>query len=118
MGQYRERHGRDGEKIQLVLTSDEQKRIWANAERTAERVRQWPEWKRGGHQGRFVLALTCCGRDDGEASFDTWDDADEFREHYLSGPGVGLPTETRFGRGGHSRSAIIVACAVRTERPS
>jgi hypothetical protein len=67
---------------------------------TAERVRQ----------GRFVLALTCCGRDDGEASFDTWGDADEFREHYLSGPGVGPPTETRFGRGGHSRSAIIVAC--------
>lgn len=94
------------EKVPLVLTTDEDRAVWENAERTAERVAKWPVWKRGGR--RFAVQLTCCGRDDGRPEFRTWDEADAFREAYLSGPGVGLPTETRFGAGGHSRSAIIV----------
>lgn len=57
----------------------------------------------------FAVQLTCCGRDDGCPAFSTWQEADEFREAYLSGPDVGAPTEMRFGPGGHSRSAIIVA---------
>lgn len=61
--------------------------------------------------GLFTVRMTCCGRDDGSATFDTWDEADAFREGYLSGPGVGPPTETRYGVTGHSRSAIIVGDA-------
>jgi hypothetical protein len=53
----------------------------------------------------FVLRLTCCGRDDGVVRFATWREADDFREGYLSGVGVGPPTDNK---GGHSRSAIIV----------
>lgn len=57
----------------------------------------------------FAVHMTCCGRDEGTTpAFESWDDADAFRESYLSGQGVGPPTETRFGSGGHSRSAIIV----------
>lgn len=94
------------EKVPLVLTTDEDRRIWANAERTSARVAKWPAWKHG--QRRFAVQLTCCGRDDGRPEFGTWDEADAFRESYLSGEGVGPPTETRFGVGGHSRSAILV----------
>lgn len=64
---------------------------------------------------RFYVRLTCCGRDDGHAGpFDSWEEADVCREGYLSGPGVGPPTETRFG-GGHSRSAIIIRAPERKE---
>ena len=93
-------------KIPLKLTTDEDKRIWANAERTAAQVASRPPWKRG--ESPFAVALTCCGRDAGVIGpFYRWEDADEAREAYLSGPGVGLPTETRYGAG-HSRSALIV----------
>ena len=93
---------------QLVTTPTGELRFKpADAERVAARVAQWPWWKRGG--SLFTVQLTCCGRDAGRESFGRWEDADAFREGYLSGPGVGLPTETRFGGGGHSRSAIIVS---------
>jgi hypothetical protein len=38
-------------KIRLVLTSGSDQVIWENAERTAQRVQQWPAWKRGGARG-------------------------------------------------------------------
>jgi len=90
------------EKVPLVLTTDEDRAIWANVERTSERVAKLPAWKGGGR--RFAVQLTCCGRDDGRPEFSTWGEADAFRESYLSGTGVGAPT-------GHIRSAIIVGGA-------
>lgn len=45
------------------------------------------------------LRLVCCGRDDGEEFFATWEEADSFRQSYTSGPGVGM--------GGHDRAAIL-----------
>ena len=36
----------DNPKIQLVLTTDRDKSIWNNVERTSIRVKQWPAWKR------------------------------------------------------------------------
>ena len=35
-------------KIKLVLKDECDQAIWANAERTARRVEQWPAWKREG----------------------------------------------------------------------
>jgi hypothetical protein len=43
-------------KIKLVLTSDSDQAIWANAERAAKRVQQWPAWKRGGMREDFTAA--------------------------------------------------------------
>jgi hypothetical protein len=51
------------------------------------------------------VRLICCGRDDGDIFRDTWDEADEFRQSYTSGTGVGdwrKPWE-----GGHQRAGII-----------
>lgn len=56
---------------------------------------------------RFSVRLTCCGRDDGRYLAETWQEADKFREAYLSGPGVFDPKYPE--RGGHNRSAIIEA---------
>jgi hypothetical protein len=47
----------------------------------------------------YVVKLICCGRDDGEFRARTWDEADAFREAYVSGVGV--------GKDGHQRAAII-----------
>jgi hypothetical protein len=43
----------------------------------------------------WLVQLTCCGRDNGTYGTRTWQEADDFREIYLSAPG-------------HDRSAIIV----------
>jgi hypothetical protein len=56
-------------------------------------------------EARFAVQCTCCGRDGGTHLARTWQDADEYREAYLSGPGVD-------GEAGHKRSAIIVAVDV------
>ena len=56
----------------------------------------------------FRLHMTCCGRDAGLSHAMPWQQADALREGYLSGPGVGPPTEKNSGLGGHARSAIIV----------
>ncbi len=45
--------------------------------------------------GGWIVALTCCGRDNGTFGAPTWDLADQFREDYLDAEG-------------HDRSAIIV----------
>jgi len=34
-------------KLKLVLKTDRDQTIWDNVERTAQRVQQWPAWKRG-----------------------------------------------------------------------
>lgn len=47
----------------------------------------------------WTLRLICCGRDDGTECFDTWNEADAFRESYTTGPGVGPD--------GHDRAAIL-----------
>jgi hypothetical protein len=46
--------------------------------------------------GPWVVALSCCGRDQGTQRCPTWQAADEFRESYVDA-------------GGHDRSAIIIA---------
>ena len=45
--------------------------------------------------GPWVLQLICCGHDDGTERFQTWDQADAFRNDYTS-PGTG-----------HERSGIL-----------
>lgn len=50
----------------------------------------------------YLVRLTCCGRDDGTHGPVSYEEAEAFREAYLSGVGVGEP-------GGHQRSAIIEA---------
>jgi len=58
--------------------------------------------------GKWLVRAICCGRDDGTLTFDTWDEADRFREMYSTGYGV-----ARYGYGspqhepGHRRAAII-----------
>lgn len=47
----------------------------------------------------FIVRLICCGRDDGVFGPVPWEQADEFRESYCSGLGV--------GPGGHDRAGII-----------
>ena len=56
---------------------------------------------------QFVVRLTCCGKDNGRYGPVPWNDADLFREAYLSGIGVMDPAR----RGGHDRSAIIESWA-------
>lgn len=51
------------------------------------------------------LRLICCGRDDGDIFRDTWDEADQFRQAYTSGPGVAAPGQLHIG--GHVRAGII-----------
>ena len=53
--------------------------------------------KAGDHSGRldvetvnrtpWVVYLICCDRDDGQARFETWEQADAFRESYVGGVG-------------------------------
>ena len=45
--------------------------------------------------GPWVLRLVCCGYDDGIERYATWDEADMFRQTYVTGPG------------GHDRAAIL-----------
>jgi hypothetical protein len=51
----------------------------------------------------WIVELTCCGQDNGIIGTETWEDADEAREAYLSGPAVKGPDSNW----GHERSAII-----------
>lgn len=44
---------------------------------------------------KFIVMLTCCGRENGTYGPVSWDEADAFRESYLNAPG-------------HDRSAILV----------
>lgn len=57
-------------------------------------------------ESRFIVKLICCGRDDGVYGPVTWEDAEEFREEYCSGPAVADPHVVGCV-GGHQRSAII-----------
>lgn len=45
---------------------------------------------------RFRVRLICCGRDDGYWDASTWEEAEEFRLHYVKA-------------GRHDRSAIVEA---------
>jgi hypothetical protein len=51
------------------------------------------------------LRLICCGRDAGDLFRNTWQEADDFRNSYTSGAGVGDPQ--RPWDGGHIRAGII-----------
>lgn len=51
------------------------------------------------------VRLICCGRNDGDIFRDTWEEADQFRQAYTSGPGVAAPGQLRHG--GHVRAGII-----------
>ena len=51
------------------------------------------------------VRLICCGRDDGDVFRDTWGEADEFRQAYISGPGVYDPRKPHIG--GCRRAGII-----------
>ena len=51
------------------------------------------------------VRLICCGRDAGDIFRETWQEADEFRLAYTSGPGVGTPARPWLG--GHIRAGII-----------
>lgn len=53
---------------------------------------------------KWNVQMICCGRDAGVESFTTWEDADAFRENYISGPGVKSPGGSDYG---HERSAIV-----------
>lgn len=50
---------------------------------------------------RFAVKCICCERDGGTYLFESWKEADAFREAYVSGSTVNVP-------GGHQRSAVIV----------
>lgn len=56
----------------------------------------------------WQVRLICCGREDGIQQFDTWDEAEQFREAYISGPGVGPD--------GHDRAAVITGTPAPGER--
>jgi hypothetical protein len=58
----------------------------------------------------WIVQLTCCGRDNGTYGARTWEEADQFRESYLSGAGVAGPGRSVHAlMMGHDRSAIIAA---------
>jgi hypothetical protein len=57
------------------------------------------------------VRLICCGRDDGEIWRDTWEEADQFRQDYTSGAGVGDPQ--RPWHGGHIRAGIVECIGLR-----
>lgn len=56
----------------------------------------------------WLVTLTCCGRSNGVVQMPSWDEADKFREAYISGPGVAKhgyssdPNDV-----GHRRSAVV-----------
>lgn len=61
--------------------------------------------------------LTCCGRDAGSVSAETWEKAEAFRESYTTGPGVAphgyssCPTESGHHRSGVIRRVLILPAA-------
>lgn len=57
----------------------------------------------------WQLRFICCGRDEGTQTFDTWDEADAFRESYTSGVGVDGHGYSGDGWKGHQRAAILSA---------
>lgn len=52
---------------------------------------------------KWLVKLICCAHDDGSYETDSWEDADNFRESYLSGIGVNNDPN----QSGHKRAAII-----------
>lgn len=53
----------------------------------------------------WTVRMICCGRDYGSQSFATWNEAEAFREAYISGPGV---NDTKVEHAsGHIRSGVI-----------
>lgn len=62
-------------------------------------------WNNG---ARWRLRLVCCGMHDGFAYAKTWDEADQMRESYTSGPGVNpLGYSAHPSASGHKRAAIV-----------
>lgn len=55
----------------------------------------------------WTLKLICCGRDDGSVTFQTWEEADDFREAYTSGYAVDPHGYSGTGTSGHQRAAIL-----------
>ena len=51
------------------------------------------------------VRLICCGRDAGDIFRDTWEEADQFRQDFISGTGVGNPRKPWLG--GHIRAGIL-----------
>jgi hypothetical protein len=60
------------------------------------------------------VVLTCCGRVAGDFYADTWEEANDFRESYTSGPGVNPRGYSGGAESGHQRSGVISQVA-RTE---
>jgi hypothetical protein len=54
--------------------------------------------------GPWLVQKICCGQDDGQAEFATWEKADAFREIYIDSSRIA----------GHERSAIVRAVAAET----
>lgn len=63
----------------------------------------------------WYLRLVCCGRDDGLQIFDSYRDADDFRESYTSGPGVDPAGYSGTPSVGHQRAAILRSVATAEE---
>lgn len=59
----------------------------------------------GEASGPWLVRKICCGRDDGEAEFASWAEADRFREAYVDSARIA----------DHERSAIVQAAAGRTD---
>lgn len=55
----------------------------------------------------WYLRLLCCGREDRVESFMSWEEADAFRQSYISGPGVTVDTFANGHLGGHDRAAVL-----------
>jgi len=56
----------------------------------------------------WLLKLICCGRDDGEEQFATWEEADRFREASTSGEGIAEHGySAQADEPGHRRAAIL-----------
>lgn len=65
------------------------------------------------------VRMICCGRDAGaEMIFGTWDEADQFRESWTSGPAVDPHGYSGDGYHGHQRAGIIEAVAPDADRVS
>ncbi len=55
---------------------------------------------------RWKLRMVCCGRDDGTMYFETWEEADSFRESYIKGQAVDPHGYSGSGPG-HQRAAVL-----------
>lgn len=55
-------------------------------------------------KSKFQIHLICCGSDDGYSYAENWQEADDFRNSYRSGPGV-AEDDNRWH--GHVRQGII-----------